>query len=40
MSMDIDTALYTIMRRGDTAIDGLRLVSRAARISKKTVRGF
>jgi hypothetical protein len=39
MSMEIDTALYSILRRGDTAVDGLRVVASAARISKKSVRG-
>lgn len=37
MSMDIDTALFTILRKDDRGLHGLRLVARAARITKKSV---
>jgi len=37
MSMDIDTALFTILRKDDRGLHGLRLVARAARINKKSV---
>lgn len=38
MSMSIDTALYTMLRRDDRGLDGLRMVIRAAGITTKTVR--
>lgn len=37
MSMAIDTALYTILRRDDRDVHALRIVARAAHISKKSV---
>jgi hypothetical protein len=37
MSMDIDTGLYTILRRGDTGADALKIIASAAKITKKAV---
>jgi hypothetical protein len=38
MSMDIDTALHALLRKADSGVAGLQLITKAARLSKRQVR--
>lgn len=37
MSMDIDTALYAVLRKDERGLAGLKTVTKAARMAKKMV---
>jgi hypothetical protein len=37
MSMDIDTALHALLRKGDSGVGGLQLLAKAAHLSKRQV---
>jgi hypothetical protein len=40
MSMDIDTALHALLRKGEGGVAGLQLITKAARLAKRQVGGW
>jgi len=40
IAMDLDTALYTLLRAETRGLEGLRIILKAARMGKRTVSGM